>query len=785
MAQRTRDWLFVDQVLFRVLDFVDFRSLMSCMCTCAKVHHLCRYYASRCPGFALLDPRGRYSGHVKQLTSIIGDWRRDSGVPITQLSISNQTFFPKSALVYLLTTPLGPAQLPLCATLRSLSIEGSIVVEAYPGIASCVQLRHFTLRSCTFVDDAILSSILEAFSRHGIFLESMHVEKCKMLRERSLAFIRRYVDSYPRSIRIANEIEKQRLAVAPHYREQSGFLIRRSDTRSSMSSTASTPLVALQRDDFADSDSECFGLAAEDEEVVLTSLSLDHMMLSDASFLRYFGAESSTVFAVSLQRLSLRHQTRILDTTLISLLVENSSFSCALRCLDISGCTRLSDDALSLILQSCHYLSRLECSRCSNLTGSFLGHAHHLSWLDISNCENLAVSNVVRFVADGPLSTFRSFQSLSCDLGMSAASAATASRARFTPNVEDLHRFVAAGSRKESLLLIWKPIFFLPCSVSYVRQNLLAILANPDVVTRLRDEDISELAFIVDASSVTISRLSLRGSLLLTGRSLLELLLCPPLRFVSDLDLSECSYIPSDVLCHIVALCGPSLVSLVLVNMHQLDPQQFVENTVSYLNVHRLQHVDLTGCGQVNDFLVCHLAVQAPLLEALCLERCIRVTQYAVECIAQHCPNLRHLNLNYCGRLGTSSLAALASKCLALESLHMARTNALGDSISDATLLSLILRNPVSKLRLLDLTNCVSITADGLSEFVQACTGLTWIRLCGCRISPSSIAELQDANAMVKFVIDEPQGTNRSGTAPVCLRSIMKCWTTCFLQAEA
>ena len=76
-------------------------------------------------------------------------------------------------------------------------------------------------------------------------------------------------------------------------------------------------------------------------------------------------------------------------------------------------------------------------------------------------------------------------------------------------------------------------------------------------------------------------------------------------------------------------------------------------------NCHKLQHLSLDGCYQVNDPAIVRLATSCTHLTYLSLGLCSTVKDTSLKALATHCPRLAHLNLFGCAYISERGVARL------------------------------------------------------------------------------------------------------------------------------
>ena len=76
-------------------------------------------------------------------------------------------------------------------------------------------------------------------------------------------------------------------------------------------------------------------------------------------------------------------------------------------------------------------------------------------------------------------------------------------------------------------------------------------------------------------------------------------------------------------------------------------------------NCHKLRHLSLDGCYQVNDPAIIRLATSCTQLAYLSLGLCSTVKDTSLKALATHCPRLAHLNLFGCAYISEKGVARL------------------------------------------------------------------------------------------------------------------------------
>ncbi|KAH9157475.1 hypothetical protein AeRB84_000674 [Aphanomyces euteiches] len=287
-----------------------------------------------------------------------------------------------------------------------------------------------------------------------------------------------------------------------------------------------------------------------------------------------------------------------------------ATISSALTTLDLSGCRRLSDEALMSIGTKFTRLTYLNLAYCDKIT-------HRGIWAITHNCLELTYLNM----EDMHLAT------------------------------DIVFTFDKGGDGRESVAKV------------VLSKLSKIVLAN---CTKLTDTGIGYLLHRARTmTSIDISGCNLtdQGVKHLTTSIFNGSVIGEQIR---ELDLSYCMSLTSESLCYIRDRCK-QLVSLYLTGCVLL---QDVEMVGLIKSCSKISVLGLGFCRELTDNVLITIA-DCLWLEALYINRCSKFTDVGVCALASQCTGLQSLNLSGCKRLTDSSIQSLNESCMKLIQLDV------------------------------------------------------------------------------------------------------------------
>eukprot|EP00058_Branchiostoma_floridae_P025823 XP_002611313.1 hypothetical protein BRAFLDRAFT_73295 [Branchiostoma floridae] len=148
------------------------------------------------------------------------------------------------------------------------------------------------------------------------------------------------------------------------------------------------------------------------------------------------------------------------------------------------------------------------------------------------------------------------------------------------------------------------------------------------------------------------------------------------------------------------------------------------------------QELDLDFNHDVRAVDLCAAIRRAPLLKVLVMRGRNELTITEVSVFVKYCGMLQHLDMGFCKVLDLTMLHIIVDNCPQLELVNVEGC----DSIRDSCLMVL---SRLSKLKVLNLSHCTSVTDDGVSHLVRHCPGLTSLNIDGIAwITDSAVKDL-------------------------------------------
>lgn len=159
--------------------------------------------------------------------------------------------------------------------------------------------------------------------------------------------------------------------------------------------------------------------------------------------------------------------------------------------------------------------------------------------------------------------------------------------------------------------------------------------------------------------------------------------------------------------------------------------------TINSSHIHRLlthfQHLhslSLSGCTQLPDSSLSHLASYGSNLHTLRLDCCFAITDHGLSVVASSCPSLQVISLYRC-QITDSGLESLANSCSTLKDVNLLYCYA----ISDCGLRALSQR--CHQLQAVRISNCKGVTGIGF----QGCSStLAYVEAESCKLEPEGIS---------------------------------------------
>jgi F-box/leucine-rich repeat protein 2/20 len=171
--------------------------------------------------------------------------------------------------------------------------------------------------------------------------------------------------------------------------------------------------------------------------------------------------------------------------------------------------------------------------------------------------------------------------------------------------------------------------------------------------------------------------------------------------------------IPAAALVTIITAAGPFLRSLDLYGVQLREHWNHISLAEACGN---LQSLSLKGCGINPDTLHSFLNVTNKLVH-IDLSGLRAATNRAMSIIAANCHKLQHLDISWCGNINTWGLQRVVETCPDLKIIRAGKTSGWGDV---EVMQQLFLCNSLERL---DLTNCDSLTNESLAVLIEGNAG--------------------------------------------------------------
>ncbi|XP_037948596.1 F-box/LRR-repeat protein 7 [Teleopsis dalmanni] len=222
-------------------------------------------------------------------------------------------------------------------------------------------------------------------------------------------------------------------------------------------------------------------------------------------------------------------------------------------------------------------------------------------------------------------------------------------------------------------------------------------------------------------------RISDKGLQLLTRR-------CPEL---THLQLQMCGCISNQAMIDVLTKCT-NLQHLDVTGCSQVNsisPNPNLEPTRRLL----LQYLDLTDCIAIDDVGLKIVVKNCPQLIYLYLRRCIQITDAGLKYVPSFCIALKELSVSDCVNITDFGLYELAKLGAALRYLSVAKC----DRVSDAGLK--VIARRCYKLRYLNARGCEAVSDDSITVLARSCPRLRALDIGKCDVSDAGLRALAES----------------------------------------
>uniref|UniRef100_UPI00398EA419 F-box and leucine-rich repeat protein 13 isoform X4 n=1 Tax=Pristiophorus japonicus TaxID=55135 RepID=UPI00398EA419 len=251
----------------------------------------------------------------------------------------------------------------------------------------------------------------------------------------------------------------------------------------------------------------------------------------------------------------------------------------------------------------------------------------------------------------------------------------------------------------------------------------------------------NNIAYILRNYRPSVIHLNLRGCSNISWATFKGISDC---RNLQDLNLSECANLTISVKgFKSLGICCNKIEHLVINNMATLT-NSCISFMVSY--DYNLTTISLLATPHISDTAIKTL-VQGKRITTVKIEGNKHIGDLSFKFFSNACPNLNHIYVSDCPRITDSSLKAIST----LKNIIVFN---ISDciSITDVGVRYLAEGSSGSKLRELNLSNCMYITDLSMLKIVQKCSNLTHLRLRYClRLTDSGIEWLKGLPALTNI----------------------------------
>lgn len=365
----------------------------------------------------------------------------------------------------------------------------------------------------------------------------------------------------------------------------------------------------------------------------------------------------------------------------------------AIRYLSLAQCSGIDDDFFLDSVHLLHSLVYLDVSECNLLTETALfilsRRSSQLLHLSLSGCTGIgSLQNLNQF------STLESFECARCPALES----------------EQVAYFLRAESPLRRLVISGNPQIddqaFDGVESRLVLQEFVASETN---ITAASIEKLSQYArglTVLELNDCTKLVLDSLGEKLGLFSRLTTFLARQQMNFAAGalftsvshtlkaVDISMSSH---SVQAMLIKSCPTSLTSLAISRCNEL-----VSNTlVDIGQFRRLTALNMSGCVNVNDFVLQSLLEKLHYISRLELSYCAQLTSAAVVAIGKHCPHLRLLDLESCVGIDQPRFTELGYGCQGLSELRFSRLN-----LKHPSIIKSLFRGALGSLRIIKMKDC-------------------------------------------------------------------------------
>jgi hypothetical protein len=369
---------------------------------------------------------------------------------------------------------------------------------------------------------------------------------------------------------------------------------------------------------------------------------------------------------VSLEQVSFSFWSTVTDNQL-NLLLSKSNIR--LRSLDLSRCSTITDDSIVLILQQYYQtLEEMNLSCCSSLRGLFFpvikSLCHSFSALNISYCHSLAVQHLSLF-----LSEYKELSSIACEDLM------IINNSLLEAFVSENHkiRWINIDYCRNITIDILNILLKKQPKLEYFISKDCCYSANPLLKSSF-SRNYDRIRFSSPLTS-TAATSEMKKELILKGcytrqTALVQLLSNFPNSSLStsvancsdstvglqSINASECRKLGNVSVLAIANKFGSSLLSLKLSPWKDIEESTFIS---LFQQCRLLQIINLSFSETLNDAVLSTIATNVPNLQELYVNSCPLISDTGMISIIQSCSKLRILELENCLKITNSTVSQI------------------------------------------------------------------------------------------------------------------------------
>ena len=367
-----------------------------------------------------------------------------------------------------------------------------------------------------------------------------------------------------------------------------------------------------------------------------------------------------------------------ISNTAISLIANGCHF---LECIVLEGCDNIDDIGISFLAQKCTGLISINFSNCKKITSigmdSIARSCMSLQHIDICDCSRIStigLENIANKCHE--IRSFK-FNGIFFEAGLIYAIA-------------------------ESCILLEEISL---CGIYPLRGQMTEVTSMIHLATRckqLRTLDLHSSTYCCDETLLAISKES----------SLLE-----------SLDIG----VNSNITFIGISAIGSGCKNLTTINLSKCSSVTDMCLYILALSCIKLVEINLSGCEGITNDGVGECVKICPQLRVIDISLCYYITEYSVRDMAKSCTQLTHVNLTRCF-LAPGTIANFGIHCQNLTSIKVSESCSVFDSDVQ------VLANGCRQLREIVFKQCIYLTNLSLISIAEFCANLLLIHLDDCNL---------------------------------------------------